>query len=274
VKYGGRPAENNRNARVAWATPGVPAAGIAGRPPHTAAAVDSRHGCREASRVKGSLADAVRWTPLILVAAIGGAQGPDPTRDIRLPPTPKFSLPASGVLFATDFSDGLRGWAPDRDSVWSVRGGSLRADLPDRRQLHSFIYAGSSTWTDYSLQADVLATRGVDKGVVVRVEDESGIGVDLRGPGYQDVLLHRREWRMASASVNNANGVWHRIRVEARGHRYKVWVDDWLLIDKEDARQARPRGRIALAAYTGGSGQCTVYYDNVIVTSLAAAEDR
>jgi hypothetical protein len=206
--------------------------------------------------------------PLALFAAIGVASSFDPTRDLRLPPTPKFRPPADGVLFATDFSDGMRGWIPDRDSVWTVRNGSLRADLPDGRQLRSVIYAGSPSWTDYAVDVDLLAARGVDKGVVVRVEDESGIGVDLRGPGYQDVLLHRREWKMGQADVQNANGVWHHVRVEARGHRYRVWVDDALLIDREDARHARPRGRIALAAYTGGSGQCTVYYDNVIVTAL------
>jgi hypothetical protein len=209
--------------------------------------------------------------PLALFAAIGAATSLDPTRDLRLPPTPKFRPPAQGVLFATDFSDGLRGWIPDRDNVWTVRNGSLRADLPDGRQLRSFIYAGSQSWTDYAVDVDLLAARGVDKGVVVRVEDESGIGVDLRGPGYQDVLLHRREWKMGQADVQNANGVWHHVRIEARGHHYRVWVDDALLIDKEDPRRARPAGRIALAAYTGGSGQCTVYYDNVIVTSRAGS---
>ncbi len=219
--------------------------------------------------VAGFLGHALKLTPLALLAAIGSAASPDPTRDLRLPPAPKFAAPASGVLFATDFSDGLRGWIPDRDSVWSVRSGSLRADLPDGRQIRSFIYAGSSSWTDYAVDVDLLAARGVDKGVVVRVEEESGIGVDLRGPGYQDVLLHRREWKMGRADVHNANGVWHHVRIEARGHRYRVWVDDALLIDREDPRRARPRGRIALAAYTGGTGQCTVYYDNVIVTSLA-----
>jgi hypothetical protein len=208
------------------------------------------------------------FAPLALIAAIGVAASFDPTRDLRLPPTPKFVLPSTGVLFASDFSDGMRGWIPDRDSVWTVRNGSLRADLPDGRQIRSFIYAGSPSWTDYAVDLDLLAARGVDKGVVVRVEDESGIGVDLRGPGYQDVLLHRREWKMSQADVQNANGVWHHVRVEARGHRYRVWVDEALLIDREDPRRARPKGRIALAAYTGGSGQCTVYYDNVIVTSL------
>jgi len=219
--------------------------------------------------VGGTLDYDLKLAPIALIAALSIAASYDPVRDLRLPTTPKFKPPEIGVLFASDFSEGLRGWVPDRDSVWSVRNGSLRADLPDGRQLRSFIYAGSPSWTDYAVDADVLAARGVDKGVVVRVEDESGIAVDLRGPGYEDVVLHRREWKMGRADVQNANGVWHHIRIEARGHRYRVWIDDALLIDREDPHRAPTRGRIALAAYTGGTGQCTVYYDNVIVTSLA-----
>ena len=218
--------------------------------------------------VKNVVSHAMRWLPLVLLAALCRAAAMDPTRDIRLPPTPKFAPPQNGVLFASDFSDGLRGWVPDRDSVWTVRRGALRADLPDGKQIRSFIFAGSASWTDYAVDVDVLGARGVDKGLAVRVEDESGIVVDLRGPGYQDVLLHRREWKMGQADVQNANGMWHHIRIEARGSRYRVFVDQALLIDKEDPRNARPRGRIALAAYTGGSGECTVYYDNVVVTSL------
>ena len=219
--------------------------------------------------MRTALRNAVQWIPLALIAAIGNADVVDPTRDLRLPSAPKFRPPANGVLFATDFSDGMRGWVPDRDGVWSVRYGALRGDLPDGKQIRSFIYAGSSSWGDYVVDVDVFGARGVDKGVVVRVEDETGIGLDLRGPGYQDVVLHRREWRMGQANVQNGNGVWHHVKIEARGHHYRVWINDLLLIDKEDPRRARPRGRIALAAYTGGSGQCTVYYDNVIVTSLA-----
>ncbi|MEQ1831434.1 MAG: hypothetical protein ABL977_00150 [Candidatus Eisenbacteria bacterium] len=30
----------------------------------------------------------------------------------------------------------------------------------------------------------------------------------------------------------------------------------------------RLTGAIALPAYTGGSAQCTVYYDNIVVTAL------
>jgi hypothetical protein len=173
------------------------------------------------------------------------------------------------VLFSDDFGKGtLDGWVPDQKDVWSVRAGALKGELPDIRQLHSFIYAGSEGWTDYALDLDVCAMRGVDKGVVVRVEGESGIGLDMRGPGYQDLLLHRREWPMGKARVVNANSVWHHLRVEARGHRYRVWVNGTLLLDRDDRKGARPKGRIGLAAYTGGVGECTVYYDNVVVTAL------
>jgi hypothetical protein len=206
--------------------------------------------------------------PLFAAAVFLAVAGSDPVRDARLPPAPKFSPPQAGVLFADDFSDGLRAWSPDQPGVWSIRQGALRADLPDGRQLRSFIYAGSVTWTDYALDVDVLGIRGVDKGVVVRIEDESGIGVDLRGPGYHDLVVHRREWPMGRVPVDNGNGVWHHLRMEARGNRYRVWVDGTLRFDKADPRNVRPRGRFALAAYTGGTGQCTVYYDNVVVTAL------
>jgi len=189
-----------------------------------------------------------------------------------IPPTPpRATAPQGAVLFRDDFADGkLDRWSPDRENVWAVRYGMLRATLPDERQLHSLLYAGSEEWTDYAIDLDVCGMRGVDKGVVVRVEGESGIGLDLRGPGYQDALLHRREWPMGRARVTNANGVWHHVRLEARGHRYRVWVDGALVIDRTDGRGSRPKGRIALAAYTGGVGECLVYYDNVVVTELSS----
>lgn len=190
------------------------------------------------------------------------------------PPAPKRAAPQGTVLFADDFGDGkLDRWSPDRPDAWTARWGMLRASLPDQKQQHSMLYAGSIEWTDYAIEFDVCGMRGVDKGVVVRVEGETGIALDLRGPGYQDAVLHRREWPMGRARVTNANGVWHRVRFEALGHRYRVWVDGALVLDRVDGRESRPKGRIALAAYTGGVGECLVYYDNVVVTEVAPAAD-
>jgi hypothetical protein len=210
------------------------------------------------------------WLAAVLVLL--GTSGADPTRHAAPPPSPKPATPPGEVLFFDDFrGDELEGWKADREGVWTVRRGALRADLPDQRQQRSFLYAGSDSWTDYAVDLDVCAMRGADKGVAVRViEGETGIAVDLRGPGYQDVLLQRREWPLAMARVVNGNGQWHHLRVEAREHRYRVWVNGAVVLDKVDSRRARARGGIALAAYTGGVGECTLYYDNVVVTALGS----
>lgn len=194
----------------------------------------------------------------------------DPAREAMPPLSPKSLPPAGRVLFRDDFSDrSLQGWEADRDDVWSVRGGVLRAVLPDRKQEKSFLFAGDESWTNYAVDLDVCAMRGVDKGVAVRVEGKkTGVGIDLRGPGYQDVIANVREWPLGKARVVNANGVWHHIRVESRGQSLRVYVNGTLLIDRVDAKRSPPNGRIALAAYTGGVAECTVYYDNVVVTEL------
>lgn len=205
---------------------------------------------------------ALALTALLCIGARSDTRG-----EFRPPPAPRLAAPLN-ALFVEDFSGDLSRWSADREGVWKISGGALRAELPDLKQERSFIKAGNIEWTDYAVDLDVCMTRGVDKGVAVRVEGEQAIAVDLRGPGYQDVLLQRREWPLGRGQVANANGVWHHIRVEARGHLYKVFVNGELEIEREDGRKSRTHGRIALPAYTGGGGECTVFYDNVVVTPL------
>lgn len=202
------------------------------------------------------------------IALLAGA-AVDETRNAYPSAPPALQRPSSGVLFADDFSAGkLHHWDPDREGVWSTARGMLRADLPDQKQVRSLIHAGDTSWTDIAVDLDMCMMRGVDKGVVVRVRGETGMGVDLRGGSYQDVVMYQREWPMGRASATNANGTWNHLRVEARGHRYKVFVNGELKLDRVDGRAARPSGRIALPAYTGGVAKCTVYYDNIVVTKL------
>ncbi len=203
------------------------------------------------------------------VFAIGAASF-DPAREAMPPLAPRSLPPAGRVLFRDDFSDrSLANWEADREGVWSIHAGTLRGDLPDRKQERSFLFAGPESWTNYALDLDVLGMRGVDKGIAVRVQEKkTGLGIDLRGPGYQDVIANVREWPIGKARVVNGNAVWHHLRVEVRGQSLRVWVNGTLLIDRTDVRRMPPSGRIALAAYSGGVGECTVYYDNVIVTEL------
>jgi hypothetical protein len=212
-----------------------------------------------------------RLSALALVGALLAmvSDGPaDPVRNARPPESPALVRP-HGALLVDDFSDGLKQWEPDRSGIWSIRGGVLRADMPDGKQERSFLYGGSEQWSNYAVDLDVCGMRGVDKGVVVRVQGGSGLGVDLRGPGYQDVLLHRREWPLGKASAVNGNAVWHHLRVETFGARVRVFVNGELKIDRGDSRVSTGSGRIALAGYTGGVGEATVYYDNVVVTLLS-----
>ena len=201
----------------------------------------------------------------------------DETRFASPPSAPRFHKPSQNVLFSDDFADAkLDGWTPDQSGVWSAWRGMLRADLPDQKQVRSLIRTGDTSWTDIAVDLDVCMMRGVDKGVIVRVMGESGTGVDLRGGSYQDVVMYQGSWPMGRATTTNANGTWNHIRVEARGRRYRVFVNGEQRLDKNDGRaesrgdphSAKQFGRIALPAYTGGVGQCTVYYDNVVVTAL------
>ena len=174
------------------------------------------------------------------------------------------------ILFRDDFSNGAGpGWSYDRTGVWSVEDGHLRAELPAEKQQRSFAFAGSEQWSDYVVDLDVCGIKGADKGVAIRVAGEKkGIGFDLRGGRYNDLLMYRGFEHWAKASVSNVNGTWNHLRIDARKNRYRVYVDGKLEIDFTDESNTRPRGRIALAAYTGGIGACTVLYDNVEVRAL------
>jgi hypothetical protein len=217
-----------------------------------------------------------RWgVPVLVVIVIAAAVGACGDRSSRgdpgsagVPKSPRFQKP-DDALFVDDFSKpDLAGWERDPDGVWRVENGMVRAQLPDKKHQRSMLRVGGPAWTDYAVDVDVCMTRGVDKGIAVRVNDDEGIGVDLRGPGYDDVLLQRGWSQLAKAEVRNANGRWHHLRVEVRGSRYRVFVNGKPLIDAEDFDRAR--GGIALAAYTGGHAKCTVYYDNLAVTKLGA----
>ncbi len=203
--------------------------------------------------------------------ALGLGTSPANLRDLLPPPAPKFKL-HSDAVFAEDFQAGtLVRWRADRDGVWSVRHGMLVAQLPDAKQQHSLLYAGDSTWTDYAVDLDVCGIRGVDKGIVLRVNGDRGIGFDLRGPGYGDLKIHLNELPIARASAGNANSMWHHLRIELRGNRCRVAVDDEEVVNRKLPMGTPARGALALAAYTGGVAECTVYYDNIVVTPLTAA---
>jgi hypothetical protein len=212
-----------------------------------------------------------RGSRLWLAVAVGllllGARS-EADRELVPPPALEVAVP-DHALFADDFSTSeLEQWRTEHQGFWSVRAGMLRADLPDRKHVHSLIHAGDSTWRDYVLEFDVCGVRGVDKGAVVRVTGDLGLGVDLRGTGYNDMRINLKTTPLGRVDVVNGNGIWHRVRLEIIGRRCRVSVGNEVLLDRYVPKRLPPSGGIALAAYTGGVGECTVYFDNVVVTPL------
>jgi len=205
------------------------------------------------------------WAAPVLLVLAGPAKGQSPLDSLPPPPSP---APSATAVMAERFQD-LDAWRPDREGVWSAERGMLSARLPDKPQERSLIYAGSVDWRDYAVDLDVFQLRGADKGLVVRVRGDVGVGVDLRGGEYQDVLVYRREVPLGHAQAPNPDRQWHHLRVEARGNRYSVFVDGRLVLRCQDKLPGGRQGRIALPAYTGGKGACTVFYANVVVTSLS-----
>jgi hypothetical protein len=220
--------------------------------------------------------------PLALALfALGAADAPrppgdsastDPARDAlpAVPAPPRATAPPGALLFSDDFRT-LDAWKADRDGVWRVTGGVLCGRPPDGKQERSFLVAGAEDWQDYAVDVDVCQLRGVDKGLVVCLRGGRGVGVDLRGGEYQDVLLYRQEVPLGSAKAANADRAWHHLRVETQGARYTVRVNGARVLERRDPLGKMRSGRIALAAYTGGRGESTVCYANLFVTRLAPA---
>lgn len=195
--------------------------------------------------------------------------GFDDTRSALPPPSPRLMHVPKNALFVEDFSSGsLAAWRTEEPEVWTVVRGMARGRLPERKQLRSLLHGGDTTWTDVAIDLDVCMTRGVDKGVAVRVLQDHGIGIDLRGGDYQDLVVYQGAIPLGRVRSLNADGTWHHLRVELRGMHVRVLVNGDVTLERDVRAVMAPRGGIALPAYTGGVAACTVYYDNVVVTPL------
>jgi hypothetical protein len=199
--------------------------------------------------------------------AVAGSGNEAPAAPLAPPPAPPAMAVQGDTLFTEDFRT-LDAWQADRDSVWSVEDGVLCGRLPDGKQERSFLFAGSEDWQDYAVDLDLCQVRGVDKGLAVCVRGGRGVAVDLRGGEYQDLLLYRQQVPLGRAQAANADRAWHHLRVEARGARFAVLVNGIRVLERRDPLGSMRRGRIALVAYTGGHGECAVFYANVAVTRL------
>jgi len=103
--------------------------------------------------------------------------------------------------------------------------------------------------------------------------DDTVWGWTCAAASNQDVLVYVNQFPVGSGRVANTDGAWHHVRIAIRDHRCRVTVDGNVAVEKHLLAPLPSHGGIALAAYAGGVGRCTVYYDNVVVIALEGESD-
>jgi uncharacterized protein YjdB/fibronectin type 3 domain-containing protein len=175
----------------------------------------------------------------------------------------------SAVDFFDDFSDGnADGWSPAFASRWRVesRNGNnayciFIADPTDEE--YSFL--ATRKWTDFALELDMMATAGSGRNYFILFNTATG------GPSGYFLLFSFNEVTVFGAGgavlgrVGRdfvTDGNWHHIRVERKAPNIKVFTDNELLLNFNDATYTD--GFISV-----GSFRSTACFDNIAITSLA-----
>lgn len=177
-------------------------------------------------------------------------------------------------LFNDTFDGGLTQWTyvsgtwaivPEgTDNVCSITGGSYVGGV--------VATAGSSSWTDYSLEFDVKKASGNYFNVVFRYTDAGNhyllepsadsihiaLFKKVGGGGYQELAPRPLQ--------NTTVGTWYHYKIAVKGSSIKIYVDGVLKFDVTDS--SLTAGKIGIGGYAGS----TAYFDNVNVSGLKPSE--
>ena len=138
----------------------------------------------------------------------------------------------------------LSGWqAPSEPSYWSVVDGAIVGQSDDRKQ-GSMLFT-EQPYGDVIVEAEVRFTGEIDSGIMVRKPElQVQIGVsrslkrDMTCSFYTGT--YPEEARAPKAAELLKPGAWNRIRVEAKGDTFTVWLNGEQVSQYKDAKYAAP----------------------------------
>ncbi|MFC7246309.1 family 16 glycoside hydrolase [Catellatospora aurea] len=170
----------------------------------------------------------------------------------------------AAVLFGDDFADGnASGWSTSGGS-WSVSGQAYRQSSTGA---DAKAQAGSTSWTDYTVQARVQPTAFGNStraaGVVARAQNMTSFyALVLTGGGTAQLrrVSGGGVTTLASAPVSVATGTWYTLALRVSGSSLSGTVDGVTLVSAADGTFAA--GRIGLTA-----SYASAYFDDVTVDS-------
>jgi len=161
--------------------------------------------------------------------------------------TAPISLRIGNLLFSDNFSSGTAdNWTASPmglASGWSVVNGAYQYNGGGATQQ----YAGSSSWTNYTLQADVniVAASNYPGGIRVRVNPLTGSGYALwLYPGTGTVKLFRvTQWNIdgsGTVALSTKTGIpflagTHHLRIDVQGSTISAFLDNVQVLSATDA---------------------------------------
>lgn len=179
-----------------------------------------------------------------------------------------FGAPASQSLFnGVD----LTGWkAPEPNPWWRAKGGVLVGESDEALK-------GSMLWTeksygDFIFECEARWQGEIDSGVMMRkppLQVQIGISrslkVDMTGSFYVSKIGYPEAGKAKAAQSHFKVGDWVRLRIEARGPVFKVFLNGDEVVTYTDAKYAEP-GPIGLQIHP--KLKMKVEFRNLRVTEL------
>ena len=202
------------------------------------------------------------YTGTITITPSAGANGPQ---------TINVSFTLTNLLLSSNFSSGtMEGWAISPLGLltnWSVLNGALHYNGGGKSEL----YAGDSTWSNYTVQADIKlsTTTPYPGGIRGRINPGTGAGYVLWLYPAEGVirLFKNVAWdidagvtQLGQASAGLSLGSFHTVQMAFSGSQIQVFFDGNLAITATDTTSAS--GMIALDV-----DNQVIDFDNILVTT-------
>lgn len=153
-------------------------------------------------------------------------------------------VPPTSALTPIFNGHDLSGWtAPTEPAYWSVVDGAIVGQSDER--MKGSMLSTDKPYGDVIVEAEVRFTGEIDSGIMVRKPElQVQIGVsrtlkrDMTCSFYTGT--YPEEARAPKAAELLKPGEWNRIRVEAKGDTFTVWLNGVQVSQYKDAKYAEP----------------------------------
>jgi hypothetical protein len=182
----------------------------------------------------------------------------------------RMPLSTADTLLTDNFSGDLSKWAVT-SGTWKVVGGRLQG-VGAGGQIDGYVYAGETSWTDYTLSTKVYFDNG-EADLIVRSTGhwQNEYRFTLWYPGTYELIKYQggvathitgNIYDTSPVAFTNPSDV----RVEAAGGQFKIYINGTLMVDTTDPSPLLA-GRVGL----GVIWNYQVHYDDVLVTGKSTA---